>query len=51
MAARGEDMLLQQIPMPHPPTDAEKEQARKVICSNAEDATDAKMLLSMLGLL
>lgn len=49
--ARSEDMLLQQIPLPPKPTQEQFDQARKVVCSNANDAAEAETMLAMLGLL
>lgn len=51
MAGRGEDMLLQQIPVPPKPTDEQIAQARLVVCSNADDSAEAETMLAMLGLL
>ena len=48
---RGEDMLLQQIPMPPKPTQEMIDQARLVVCSNASSAAEAESMLAMLGLL
>jgi hypothetical protein len=48
---RGEDMLLQQIPMPLKPTQEMIDKARITVCSNATDADEARTMLSMLGLL
>jgi hypothetical protein len=48
---RGEDMLLQQIPLPPKPTQDMIDRARLTVCSNATDAGEARTMLSMLGLL
>ena len=48
---RGEDVLLQQIPLPPKLHPDQMEQARMVVCSNANDAAEAEMMLAMLGLL
>jgi len=48
---RSEDMLLQQIPLPTKPTDQQVAQARRVVCSYADDAAEAESMLAMLGLL
>jgi hypothetical protein len=48
---RGEDMLLQQIPMPLKPTQEMIDKARLAVCSNVVDADEARTMLSMLGLL
>ena len=47
----GEDMLLQQIPVPPKPTEEQAHQARLVVCSNADSAAEAETLMAMLGLL
>jgi hypothetical protein len=51
MASSGEDMLLQQIPIAHPPTADQIARARLVVCDQATDATEAGEFLAMLGLL
>jgi hypothetical protein len=47
----GEDMLLQKIPVPYPPTEDQIAQARLVVCANCFDSIEAETMLAMLGLL
>lgn len=44
-------LLLENIPLPHPPTPEDADKARRTICANAKDAEEAEMLLRMLDLL
>lgn len=48
---RSDDLLRQMIPPPQKLTDEQIGAARLVVCSHADDASEAGTLLSMLGLL